>query len=151
VTKTLTERRENILKSLSDADERFAEAQAKVALAKAEIENAKSKARKIQLFSITMAEQGVKAILQNAHQEINRLEDSKKITIQLEEKKLVSEVYERVVRLVITQAKKIIQQRLNLTPQFHLRLVEDRTLLLGTSKLSVQSKKSLASISSFYF
>jgi F-type H+-transporting ATPase subunit b len=156
VIKTLTERKENILKSLSDADERFAEAQAKVSSAKTEIENAKSKAKLIRSQSLTNETKIVIAILENAQQEINRLQKSKKITIQLEEKKLVSEVYERVIGLVITQATKTIQQRLKRTPKFHSRLIEDRTVIIGAYKFSVTEPmvpkiRKKGKISRFYF
>jgi F-type H+-transporting ATPase subunit b len=104
-TQTLNDRKEKIVKSISDAEERYAEAQQKLQEAKQDIELAKQKAEEIKKQSFLTADQTVKAILKRAEQDIKRLEDSKQITLQLEEEKALNEVCGRVSRSALTKAK----------------------------------------------
>lgn len=131
-TTTLKERKEKILKSITDAEERYAEAQRQLALAKDEIEVAKKKAENIRSQSLVTAEQTVQKIFKSAEEEINRLEESKQATLQLEEKKALAEVCDRVSRLVLDQATKTIKQRVD--PTLRSRLVDLNIAILGTSK-----------------
>lgn len=125
----LTNRKELILKSLNDAEERFQEATAKLAAAKEQLESAKTKAEEIRAQGLVTAEQGSKNLLERAEEDIKRLEEAKQATIRFEEEKAVNQVCERVSRLALEQAIEKVKKRLD--PNLQRRITDLNIALLG--------------------
>ena len=109
----LNTRKENILKTLKDADARLLEATQKLNQAKADLELAKTKVSEITVQARTTAQQGSHNLLKNAEAELKRLEDTKKETLRFEEQKAVSQIREQVIRLALEQAVEKLKTRMN--------------------------------------
>ena len=131
----LTNRKEMILKSINDAEERYAEAAAKLADAKEQLELAKTKAEEIRAQGLVTAEQGTKTLLERAEEDIKRLEEAKQATVRFEEEKAVNQVCERVSRLALDQAISKVKKRLD--PSLQRRIVDLNIALLGQISTSV--------------
>jgi len=128
ITSTLTTRKENILKSLNDAEERFKEATEKVAAAKKQLDQASTKALGIRAQGAILAEKNTTKFLERAKEDIKRLEEGKQSTIFFEEKKAVSEIYQRVSRLALDKASNKVTKRFDLNLQK--RVIESNLVLL---------------------
>jgi F-type H+-transporting ATPase subunit b len=113
LTSLLKNRKELILKSLTDAEERYKEATEKLVNAKKQLELATVKAKEIRAQGLVTAEQGTKNLLERAKEDIKRLEEAKQATIRFEEEKAVAQVCERVSRLALEQAINKVKKRLN--------------------------------------
>lgn len=107
-TQTLNDRKEKIVKSISDADERYAEAQRKLEKAKQRVELAEKKADKIRKQGFLTADQTAKAIRERAEQDIKRLEISKQTTFEITERKLTVYLYKETVRNIMRKAREIL-------------------------------------------
>lgn len=129
LTSLLDNRKEMILKSLNDAEERYQEATQKLATAKEQLELAKTKAEDIRAQGLVTAEQGTKNLLERAEEDIKRLEEGKQATIRFEEEKAVNEVCERVSRLALEQAISKVKNRLD--PSLQRRIIDLNIALLG--------------------
>jgi F-type H+-transporting ATPase subunit b len=109
----LNTRKENILKTLKDADARLLEATQKLNQAKADLELAKTKVSEITAQARFTAQQGSQTLLKNAESELKRLEDTKQETLRFEEQKAVSQIREQVIRLALEQAVEKLKTRMN--------------------------------------
>lgn len=132
----LINRKEMILKSITDAEERYAEAQAKLAEAQEQLTVAKTKAEEIRAQGVVTANQGTKNLLERAEEDIKRLEETKQATIRFEEEKAVQEVCEKVSRLALAQATEKVKKRLD--TNLRQRIVDLNIAMLG--KIPVASK-----------
>jgi len=130
LTSLLTNRKELILKSLNDAEERYKEANEKLAAAKEQLESATGKAEEIRAQGLVTAEQGTKNLLERAKEDIKRLEEAKQVTIKFEEEKAISQVCERVSRLALDQAIDKVKKRLDANLQK--RIIDLNIALLDT-------------------
>ena len=109
----LTNRKELIVKSLTDAEERFKEATAKLEAAKEQLSLAKTKAEEIRVQGLATASQGRTNLLGRAEEDMKRLEDTKEVSLRFEEEKAVQEVSERVRELALQQAVQTVNKRLD--------------------------------------
>jgi F0F1-type ATP synthase membrane subunit b/b' len=85
-------RKDNILKSLQDADNKFREAEENLAFSKKNFELAKSKAEQIRSQGLIVSAQTVKTLLDSIDDDIKRLKASNIAMIHFEEEKSVNEV-----------------------------------------------------------
>lgn len=125
----LTNRKELILKSLNDAEERYKEATEKLAKAKEQLETAKVKAEEIRAQGLVTANQGTANLLERADEDIKRLEEAKQVSLRFEEEKAVQEVCEKVRQLAIEQAIQKVKTRLDANLQR--RVIDLNIALLG--------------------
>jgi F-type H+-transporting ATPase subunit b len=125
----LNDRKELILKSLNDAEERYQEATAKLAKAKEQLETAKTKAEEIRVQGLLTAEQGKANLLERAKEDINRLEEAGQVSLRFEEEKAMQEVCARVRELAFEQAVQKVKKRLDANLQR--RVIDLNIALLG--------------------
>jgi|TARA_B110000971_G_scaffold217416_1_gene254234 F-type H+-transporting ATPase subunit b len=126
----LTNRKELIVKSLTDAEERFKEATAKLDAAKEQLSIAKTKAEEIRTQGLSTASQGRTNLLERAEEDMKRLEDTKEVSLRFEEEKAVQEVSERVRELALQQAVQTVTKRLDTNLQR--RVIDLNIALLGS-------------------
>jgi F-type H+-transporting ATPase subunit b len=126
----LTNRKELIVKSLTDAEERFKEATAKLEAAKEQLSVAKAKAEEIRAQGLSTASQGRTNLLERAEEDMKRLEDTKEVSLRFEEEKAVQEVSERVRELALQQAVQTVTKRLDTNLQR--RVIDLNIALLGS-------------------
>jgi len=129
VSDTLKTRKEAILKSLQDADNKFQEATDKLNEAKKQFEFAKVKAEEIRAQGLVTADKSSKKLLARVEDDIKRLEDSKAATLRFEEEKAITEVCEKVSRLALEQAVENLNKRLD--PALQKRIIQLNIALLG--------------------
>jgi len=92
LTSLLNERKEKILSTLKSANERFVEAEQKLAEAKQKVQIAQGKAVEIREQGNLTAAQTTKNLVERTEEEIKRLEESKQATVRFEEEKALSQV-----------------------------------------------------------
>jgi len=126
---TLKTRKEAILKSLQDADNKFQEATDKLNEAKKQFEFAKVKAEEIRAQGLVTADKSSKKLLARVEDDIKRLEESKVATLRFEEEKAITEVCEKVSRLALEQAVENLNKRLD--PALQKRIIQLNIALLG--------------------
>jgi F-type H+-transporting ATPase subunit b len=126
----LANRKELIVKSLTDAEERFQEATAKLEAAKEQLSIAKTKAEEIRAQGLSTASQGRTNLLARAEEDMKRLEDTKEVSLRFEEEKAVQEVSERVRELALQQAVQTVKKRLDTNLQR--RVIDLNIALLGS-------------------
>lgn len=129
VSDTLKTRKETILKSLQDADNKFQEATDKLNEAKKQFEFAKVKAEEIRAQGLVTADKSSKKLLARVEDDIKRLEDAKVATLRFEEEKAITEVCEKVSRLALDQAVENLNKRLD--PALQKRIIQLNIALLG--------------------
>jgi len=129
VSDTLKTRKEAILKSLQDADNKFQEATDKLNEAKKQFEFAKVKAEEIRAQGLVTADKSSKKLLARVEDDIKRLEESKVATLRFEEEKAITEVCEKVSRLALEQAVENLNKRLD--PALQKRIIQLNIALLG--------------------
>ena len=113
LTNILTQREENILKSIRDAEERFKEATQKLEQAKKQFEQAKIEADQIRAQSQVTAKEIEASLLNLVTQDTKRLTDMKQATIAFEEEKAITEVRRQVITLALQKALQESKNRLN--------------------------------------
>nr|YP_010231241.1 CF0 subunit I of ATP synthase [Nephroselmis pyriformis]QSV37310.1 CF0 subunit I of ATP synthase [Nephroselmis pyriformis] len=125
----LETRKQTILKSLQDAEERYQEALEKLQQAQAELVSAEAKAEEIRQQGRTSADLTVQQVLEMTAKEKARIEETKDTILGLEEEKAVAEVCRAVVRLALDKTKQKVQGRL--TPGLSQRVTDLNIGLLG--------------------
>jgi len=125
----LETRKQTILKSLQDAEERYQEALEKLQQAQAELASAEKKAEEIRTQGLSSANAAVEQVLQLSAQEKARIEETKNAVLGLEEEKAVAEVCRAVVKLALDKTQQKVQTRL--TPALSQRVTDLNIGLLG--------------------
>jgi F-type H+-transporting ATPase subunit b len=136
LTSILTNRKETILSTIRDAEERYQEATEKLNQAKARLEQAKAKAEEIRVNSVLQIEREKQQLINAADEDYKRLEDSKNITISFEEQKAIVQVRQQVSRLAVERALEIINNRLNM--DLHARMIDYHIGLFKAMKTSAE-------------
>jgi len=88
----LNTRKENILKSLKDAEEKFKQTELNLANAKNELALANKKAEDIKVASKQASTDRCNFLLERAEQDIVRLQESQLTTVKLEEEKILQQL-----------------------------------------------------------
>jgi F-type H+-transporting ATPase subunit b len=125
----LETRKQTILKSLQDAEQRYEEAFEKLQQAQAELANAQQKSEEIRLQGRNSANTAVNQVLQVTAQEKVRIEETKNTVLDLEGEKAVAEVCREVVRLALEKTYQKVQKRL--TPELNQRVTDLSIGFLG--------------------
>jgi len=136
LTNILNNRKETILSTIRDAEERFQEATEKLNQARARLEQAKQKAEEIRVNSILQIEREKEELIKAADDDSKRLEDSKNMTIRFEEQKAIVEVRQQVSRLAVERALEVINSRLNM--DLHARMIDYHIGLFKAMEISAE-------------
>ncbi len=129
LTSLLNDRKQKILGTLKSANERFVEAEQKLAEAKQKVQIAQSKAIEIREQGNLTASQTTKNLFARTEEEIQRLEESKQATLRFEEEKAMSQVRQQVVNLSIERAFEMLRTKIDSSLQR--RLIDANINLLG--------------------
>ena len=129
-------RKENVTKNLQEIESKVRESEEVLALAKANLETAKSKAEQIRQQGENLSIQTSKSILSAIEDDIKRLKNVNLLTLKMQEKKYLSELCQKLSLLSFKEARELLKKRLN--PKFHKQLVSRKI-----EKLSRLSKKKL--------
>ena len=125
----LNDRKQKILGTLKSANDRFLEAEQKLAEAKQKIEIAKTKAIEIRQQGKATAIQTTSTLFLRTEEEIQRLDESKKATLRFEEEKAIGLVRQQVVSLSIERAFSILKTKIDNSLQR--RLIDTGVAQLG--------------------
>nr|ASN77482.1 ATP synthase CF0 subunit I [Pedinophyceae sp. YPF-701] len=109
----LENRKQAILNSIKEADDRANEAKARFEKATLAFESAKKKAEEIQKQSLVTAEQEKNQILKQTEEDEKRLEQMKQETVRFQQQRAVQQVSEKVVSLALAQVRQRLTSRLD--------------------------------------
>lgn len=133
----MSNRKEAILSTIRDAEERYQEAANQLEQARERLNQAKIKAEEIRVNGIDQIERSKKELIQAANEDAKRLEESKNATLRFEEQQAIEKVRQQVSRLALDRALEILNNRLNLTnSDLHERIIDYHIGLLKSMTIS---------------
>nr|YP_010576328.1 ATP synthase CF0 subunit I [Angiopteris fokiensis]UZN43869.1 ATP synthase CF0 subunit I [Angiopteris fokiensis] len=118
----LENRKQTILSTIHDAEERYEEATEKLNQARTRLQQAKVKADEIRVNGLTQMEREKQDLINAADEDSRRLEDSKNSTIRFEEQRAIEQVRQQVSRLALERALESLNTRLN--NELHSRMID---------------------------
>jgi F-type H+-transporting ATPase subunit b len=118
----LNKRKEIILNSIRDAEQRYEDATEKLKQANRDLEKAKFKANEIRIQGSTQIEIEKKELIYAADRDSKHLEESKNIAIHLEEQRILEEVRREVSGLAFQKTLIILNNRL--TSQLQVEMID---------------------------
>jgi vacuolar-type H+-ATPase subunit H len=101
----LNNRKQTILSTLCDAEERYKEAIEKLEQARIHLQQAKVKADEIQENGLSQMEREKQELIHVANEDSKRLEDFQNVTIRFEEQRTIEQVWQQVSCLPLEQLK----------------------------------------------
>jgi F-type H+-transporting ATPase subunit b len=104
----LKERKESILKDLQEADIKFQEANERLRNAQLKFDLASIKVDEFRSQGLLNASQISNILLDQVEEDIKRLDDSKLVTIRLEEEKVVAEICEKAASLALNHVNTLL-------------------------------------------
>ena len=113
----LKNRKQTILNSLQEADQRAKEAQEKLSKAKSQLELAQKKGTEIRQQGSATAEEEKKQCIRQTQEDTQRLEEVKQETLQMQQQKTISQVSQQVVALALNKVRDKLKTRLD--TEFH--------------------------------
>lgn len=114
---SLKSRKETILRTLQEAENRFKEAEDNLSFAKENYETAKIKAEQIKQQGIALSEKTFKTLLDAVEEDIKRLKALNLATIKLEEEKSINEICQKLSQVALIKAIEKISSKLNTSLQ----------------------------------
>nr|UPM51624.1 ATP synthase subunit b [Takakia lepidozioides] len=115
-------RKQTILSTIRDAEERYKEATDKLEQARTRLQQAKFKADEIRVNGLSQMEREKQELIHAADEDSKRLEDSKNATIRFEEQRAIEQVRQQVSRLALERALEAPNSRLN--SELHSRMID---------------------------
>lgn len=131
----LSNRKQTILSTINDAEERYNEATDKLNQARTRLERAKIKADEIRVTGLSQIEKEKKELIKAADEDSKRLEDSKNATIRFEEQRAIEQVRQQVSRLALERALEALNKRLN--NELHSRVIDYHIGLLRAMESTI--------------
>ncbi|RYE05232.1 MAG: hypothetical protein EOP33_06975 [Rickettsiaceae bacterium] len=107
----LENRKQTILENLKEADQRAQEAAQQLTQAKSQLESAEKKAADIGIQGKKTAEQEKEQFIRQIQEDVERLEQVKQETLQLQQQKAVKQVSQQVVSLALNKVKEKLNNR----------------------------------------
>lgn len=121
ISDIIKNRKETILKSLQEAESKFAEAEENLLFAKKNFEIAKVKAEEIRAQGSILSSQTAKSMLDSIEDDIKRLRSSNLSIVKLEEEKSVNEICQKLSQFALLKAVEKLNKRIN--PNFHKKFI----------------------------
>nr|QTT78464.1 ATP synthase CF0 B subunit [Andreaea rupestris var. fauriei] len=118
----LSNRKQTILSTIDDAEERYKEATDKLKQARTRLQRAKIKADEIRVNGLSQMEREKQELIHAADEDSKRLEDSKNATIRFEEQRAIEQLRQQVSRLALERALEALNSRLN--SELHSRMID---------------------------
>lgn len=122
LTTLLNNRKETIVNTIRDAEERYQEATEKLNKAYTRLEQAKAKAEEIRVNGLAQMEIEKQELIKAADEDSKRLEDSKNATFRFEEQRAIEQVRQQVSRLALELALETLKTRLN--RDLHVQMID---------------------------
>lgn len=120
----LNNRKEAILSTIRDAEERYQEATNQLEQARERLNQAQIKAEEIQKNGIAQIERAKNELIQAANEDSKRLEESKNATLRFEEQRAIEKVRQQVSRLAMNRALQTLNSQLNVNSDLHERIID---------------------------
>nr|YP_009106562.1 CF0 subunit I of ATP synthase [Botryococcus braunii]AIT95309.1 CF0 subunit I of ATP synthase [Botryococcus braunii] len=111
----LESRRQAILSTLQQAEQKAKDAQDRLAEAKAQLEMSQKKAKEIREQGKISAERERSLLSKQAQEDITRLQESKQESIQLQQQKAVAQISQKVIALALEEVHTRLDQGLDET------------------------------------
>nr|YP_009057761.1 CF0 subunit I of ATP synthase [Picocystis salinarum]AID67581.1 CF0 subunit I of ATP synthase [Picocystis salinarum] len=109
----LTARQKAIQNTIDDAEKKYKTALKQLHAAEQQFSIAKSKAEEIRAQGKDAAAEGARKFTERAEEDITRLEETKQLSLRLEEQKAMQELCQKVVSLALLQVREKLQNRLD--------------------------------------
>nr|NP_569615.1 ATP synthase CF0 B subunit [Psilotum nudum]Q8WI29.1 RecName: Full=ATP synthase subunit b, chloroplastic; AltName: Full=ATP synthase F(0) sector subunit b; AltName: Full=ATPase subunit I [Psilotum nudum]AGC26779.1 ATP synthase subunit b [Psilotum nudum]BAB84202.1 ATP synthase subunit CF0 I [Psilotum nudum] len=122
LTNLLVNRKQTILSTIRDAEERYREATDKLKQARARLQQAKVKAGEIRSNGLARMEREKQDLINAADEDSKRLEESKNSTIRFEEQRAIEQVRQQVSRLALERVLESLKSRFN--SELHSRMID---------------------------
>nr|YP_009642784.1 ATP synthase CF0 B subunit [Reboulia hemisphaerica]QCP68434.1 ATP synthase CF0 B subunit [Reboulia hemisphaerica] len=132
----LKNRKQTILNTIQDAEERYKEATDKLNQARTRLQQAKLKADDIRINGLSQMEKEKQDLINAADEDSKRLEDSKNATIRFEKQRAIEQVRQQVSRLALERALETLKIRLN--NELHLRMIDYHIGLLRAMESTIE-------------
>lgn len=133
----LKSRKEAILSTIRDAEQRYQEAANELEKARERLSQAKMKAEEIRVKGIEQIEKNKKELIQAANEDAKRLEESKNATLRLEEQRAIEKVRQQVSRLALDRALQTLNNRLSISDSdLHERIINYHISLLKSMTIN---------------
>lgn len=133
----LKNRKETILSTIRDAEQRYEEAANELQKAYERLNQAKIKAEEIRVKGTEQIEKSKKELIQSANEDAKRLEESKNITLRLEEQRAIEKVRQQVSRLALDKALQTLSNRLKTSDSdLHERIIDYHIGLLKSMTIN---------------
>jgi len=131
---TLDNRKEAILSTMQEAEERAKQAQAQLEEAKKALASAKSKAEEIRKQSVVAAEKAKNQILMQTEEDSKRLEQTKQEIISLQQQTALQKLSKQVVALALAQVEDRLLTQKSKDSSFHRSITNFHIVLLRNYK-----------------
>nr|AJF36619.1 ATPase subunit I [Strombomonas acuminata] len=128
----ISNRKEVVLKSLQEADNKLREAEENLVFAKKNFEMAKVKSEQIRSQSLLLANQTSQSMLNAVEEDIKRLKVANLAAVRFEEEKSINEVCQKLSYLALNTVVDRLNKRLNSN-------LQKKILLQNIDKLSIKS------------
>jgi F-type H+-transporting ATPase subunit b len=133
----LNNRKEAILSTIRDAEERYQEATNQLEKARERLNQAKAKAEEIRSNGIDQIKISKQELIQAANEDAKRLQESKNATLRLEEQRAIEKVRQQVSRLALDRALATLSNRLNVSDSnLHERIIDYHIGLLKSININ---------------
>ncbi len=115
-------RKQTILSTIRDAEERYKEATDKLGQARIRLQRPKVKADEIQVNGLSQMEKEEQELIHVTDEDSKRLEDSKNAIIRFEEQRAIEQVRQQVSCLALERASEALNSRLS--GKLHSRMID---------------------------
>jgi F0F1-type ATP synthase membrane subunit b/b' len=115
LTALLEDRKKTILNNLQEANQRAAEAQEKLNVARAQLESAKKKAQEIRAEASTKVAAEISTVVSQHEIRLAKLQEFKQETVQFYQQKAFKEAYLYVIAKIMTRVRERLTKGLNST------------------------------------
>jgi F-type H+-transporting ATPase subunit b len=131
----LNNRRDTIFSTIRNAEERYQEAINNLNQARTRLQQAQTKADKIRINGLSQIQKEEQQLIREVVENSRRVEDSKNMTILLEEQSAIEQVLQQVSKLMFKKALNALNSRLNvldsgLNVRLQTRVIDSNLVLL---------------------
>lgn len=130
----LANRKQAILSTMQEAEQKAKEAQSQLEEAQKNLSSAKEKAKQIRKQSVDAAEKEKEQILLQTEEETKRLEQTKQEIIQLQQQTALQKLSKQVVSLALNQVQERLLKQKRKDSSFHRSITNFHIVLLRNYK-----------------
>nr|AJB98454.1 ATP synthase CF0 subunit I [Helminthostachys zeylanica] len=135
LTNLLDNRKNTILSTIRDAEERYGEATDRLKQARTRLQQAEVKADEIRSNGLVRMEREKQDLINAADEDLKRLEESKNSTIRFEEQRAIEQVRQQVSRLALERALESLNSRSG--SESYSRIIDYHISLLGAMESTI--------------